>query len=255
MRVTLVRLIFGAAAAAAAPATAQIPETFTNLQVLPRDIPRAELTRIMRGFTGALGVRCNHCHQIAGPASLEGDFASDAKEPKKVARVMMRMTQEINTRLLPQTGRSPLVEVRCVTCHRGVTRPETLVDTLRAAAKQGGAEAAIARYRELREKHYGRGAYDFGAPTLSQLAETMAESDLAGAIAVQKLNLEANPGVAGIHAALGRLYETQGNRAAALEQYGRASAIEPNDDSYKRKVEELRRPASPAAPPSPRSEN
>ena len=79
----------------------------------------------MRGFTGALGVRCNHCHVGPGPATLEGfDFASDAKETKKVARVMIRMTQEINTRLLPQTGRSPLTEVRCMTCHRGVTKPE-----------------------------------------------------------------------------------------------------------------------------------
>jgi len=114
-----------ALAFAAVPAPAQIPETFTNLQVLPSDIPREELVRVMRGFTGALGVRCNHCHVGPGPATLEGfDFASDAKETKKVARVMMRMTREINTRLLPQTGRSPLTEVRCMTCHRGVAKPE-----------------------------------------------------------------------------------------------------------------------------------
>ena len=113
------------ALAAGAPAPAQIPEKFTNLQVLPRDIPREELVRIMRGFTGALGVRCNHCHVGPGPATLEGfDFASDAKETKRVARVMMRMTGEINGRLLPQTGRSPLTEVRCMTCHRGAAKPE-----------------------------------------------------------------------------------------------------------------------------------
>ena len=118
-------LVFAAILAAAAQAPAQIPETFTNLQVLPKDIPRAELVGIMRGFTRALGVRCDHCHVGPGPATLEGfDFASDGKETKKVARVMMRMTQEINTRLLPQTGRSPLTEVRCMTCHRGVAKPE-----------------------------------------------------------------------------------------------------------------------------------
>ena len=125
MRVWKAALLAALTLAAAAPAPAQIPEKFTNLQVLPRDIPREELVRVMRGFTGALGVRCNHCHVGPGPATLEGfDFASDDKETKRVARVMMRMTQEINTRLLPQTGRSPLTEVRCMTCHRGAAKPE-----------------------------------------------------------------------------------------------------------------------------------
>jgi len=125
MRVWKAVLAAAVAVAAATPAPAQIPEKFTNLRVLPKDIPREELVRVMRGFTGALGVRCNHCHVGPGPATLEGfDFASDDKEAKRVARVMMRMTREINTRLLPQTGRSPLTEVRCMTCHRGVAKPE-----------------------------------------------------------------------------------------------------------------------------------
>lgn len=245
--------VAAALVAVAGPASAQVPDKFTNLQVLPKDIPRAQLLGMMRGFTGALGVRCNHCHVAPGPNSLDGaDFASDAKEPKKVARVMMRMTQEINTRLLPQTGRSPVLEVRCVTCHRGLTRPEPLLDVLRTAAKQGGADAAITRYRELRDKHYGRGAYDFGAPTLNQLAESMAEADLAGAIAIQRFNLEANPGQAATHGALGRLYERQGDRAAARVQFERAAALDPGEDFYRRKIEELNRPPSPDPSASPR---
>jgi hypothetical protein len=45
------------AGAFASPALAQIPTKFTNLEVLPKDIPRAELIATMRGFAGALGVR------------------------------------------------------------------------------------------------------------------------------------------------------------------------------------------------------
>ena len=230
-------------AAASGPAAGQIPDTFTNLQVFPKDVPKAELVAAMRSFAGALGVRCNHCHVGSSPTSLEGfDFASDAKEPKKVARAMMRMTREINARLLPETGRSPLVQVRCVTCHRGVTRPEPLVDVLKATAAKGGVPAALARYRELREKHHGRGAYDFGAPTLNQLAESLAESDLAGAIAVQAFNLEANPGIATSHALLGRLLEKKGDRAGALAEFERAAALDPKEEFFRKKVMELKQP-------------
>jgi tetratricopeptide (TPR) repeat protein len=233
--------------AVAGTASAQIPDKFTNLQVLPKDISRAQLTQIMRSFTGALGVRCSHCHVGASPANLDGyDFAADTKEPKRVARAMMRMTQEINTRLLPQTGRSPVMEVRCVTCHHGLPRPEALTDVLKATVKKDGVDAAIAQYRELREKHYGRGAYDFGAPTLNQLAESLAESNVEGAIAIQKLNVEANPNIASSHSLLGRLYTTKGDRPAAIAQYERAAALDPADESYRKRLEELKRPeASP----------
>src|SRR5690349_12663013 len=33
-----------------------------NLQVLPKDMPRNQVTALMRTFTAALGVRCEHCH-------------------------------------------------------------------------------------------------------------------------------------------------------------------------------------------------
>jgi tetratricopeptide (TPR) repeat protein len=171
------------------------------------------------------------------------DFAADAKETKKIARAMLKMTAEINTRFISQLGRTPVMEVRCVTCHRGMTRPETLVDVLRATARKDGVDAAIKQYRDLREKQYGRGGYDFGAPTLNQLAEGLAEQDVEGAIAVQKLNVEVNPSMAGNYGALGRLYEKKGDRAAAKAAYERAAVIDPADDFYKKKIEELGKPA------------
>lgn len=72
---------------------------FANLQVLPSDMARPQLIEIMRGFRAALGVDCSHCHEWIGPQNPENDMASDAKAPKRVARVMMAVTEDINERL------------------------------------------------------------------------------------------------------------------------------------------------------------
>ena len=233
----------GATLAFAEVASAQIPDKFTNLRVLPKKIGKAELVQTMRGFTGALGVRCNHCHVGASPANLDGyDFAADTKETKRVARVMMRMTREINTRLLPRTGREPRMTVQCFTCHHGVKRPEPLVDILGATVRKEGVDAARSQYRELREKYYGRAAYDFGAPTLNQLAESLAEKDVDGAIAVQQLNVEVNPGIATSHSLLARLYLKKGDKASARAQFERAAALDPGEEFYRQQLEELKQP-------------
>jgi hypothetical protein len=108
----------------AAPAAAQIPSTFTNLQVLPRDIPRAELVETMRGITRALGVRCTHCH--VGPDDLQGmNFATDEKPAKVSARLMLQMVQRINAEYVKElpAKAEPRQQVSCITCHRGATVP------------------------------------------------------------------------------------------------------------------------------------
>lgn len=69
---------------------------FRNLKVFPQNIPREQLIAAMRGFSRGLGVRCNFCHVPTTPPSDELDFASDAKDEKEIARMMLRMTQRIN---------------------------------------------------------------------------------------------------------------------------------------------------------------
>ncbi|HEX8297680.1 MAG TPA: c-type cytochrome [Rubricoccaceae bacterium] len=77
------------------------PERSQNLRVLPDTTSAATLRRTMQGFTRALGVRCSECHVGSGRDFRTWDFASDAKPHKEVARGMMRMTAELNTRLVP----------------------------------------------------------------------------------------------------------------------------------------------------------
>jgi tetratricopeptide (TPR) repeat protein len=225
----------------AAPAGAQIPDAFTNLKVLPRDVAHDELVQTMRGFANALGVRCSHCHVNSKPEDLKTfDFASDDKEAKRVARTMMRMTREINASLLPQTGRTPLRTVSCMTCHHGLPQPEQLVDLLDATLRKDGVAAALKQYDELRAKYYGQAAYDFSMRTLNMVAEKLGDAKrFEDAITVQEHNVEVNPGIASSHILLGDLYLGKGDRAAARTSFERAVALEPADAYYKRRLQEL----------------
>lgn len=103
-----------------------------NLQVLPKDMSRQDVVQTMRTFTRALGVRCQHCHVGEGNDLSKFDFASDEKPTKKVARAMLTMVIDINTKHLAGVGEPaapaapgepPALKVTCFTCHRGELKP------------------------------------------------------------------------------------------------------------------------------------
>jgi Photosynthetic reaction centre cytochrome C subunit len=118
----------GAAPSGAAPGAARTPPPPpSNLKVLPKDISRDDLIKIMRGFTGALGVECGYCH-AQNPETKRTDFASDANPVKDKARVMIAMTDNINKTYLTQlASRKSTDNVSCGTCHRGMAVPEVFV--------------------------------------------------------------------------------------------------------------------------------
>jgi len=61
-------------------ANGQVPDKFTNLKVLPKDISKQELQTTMRGFAFALGVRCEHC-RVEKKAPEKGfNYDADDKE-------------------------------------------------------------------------------------------------------------------------------------------------------------------------------
>jgi len=84
-----------------------------NLKVLPDD---ANMIPTMQSFVAALGVAdkggCNFCHEM--------DRASDAKQEKVMARMMISMAKDINSKF--PDGKE---HVTCFTCHRGSTMPLT----------------------------------------------------------------------------------------------------------------------------------
>lgn len=99
----------------------------TNLKVLPKNISSKDLLATMHGFTGGLGVHCNFCHE-EDSATHHLNFASDAKPEKKTARIMMRMTENINGKYLAMLPKHDEMEkVSCGTCHRGSSTPKEFV--------------------------------------------------------------------------------------------------------------------------------
>jgi Photosynthetic reaction centre cytochrome C subunit len=98
----------------------------TNLQVLPKDISPSELMKLMGGYSKALGVHCNFCHEVNGQ-TRQPNFAADTKPDKNIARTMIAMTEEINSKFMTQINDPDAKPedrtVTCGTCHRGNTMP------------------------------------------------------------------------------------------------------------------------------------
>jgi Photosynthetic reaction centre cytochrome C subunit len=101
---------------------------YKNLKVLPKDISKEKLDKIMFGFKDALGVKCSYCHAKSQDTTVRHpDFASDEKPEKEIARSMMKMTLKINKSFFevkhPAFG-EPGLQISCVTCHHGEPHPE-----------------------------------------------------------------------------------------------------------------------------------
>jgi hypothetical protein len=238
------RLVLPALALAAGPALAQFPPDSTvNLKVLPRDIPARELINTMRGFTNALGVRCEHCHiGEEGEPLAEFDFVSDDMPAKLKAREMLRMVGQINGEwlaALPRRG-TPAVEVTCVTCHRGQARPVMLEDVLARVADSAGAAAAVSRYRVLRDRFYGGFTYDFGPdPVNAAAGRLLRTGHPADARTLLGLNAEYHPDDTQALNLLGQAALALGDTAAvaALE---RALATQPENAMLRRLLSRLK---------------
>jgi hypothetical protein len=101
------------------------PAPMKNLQVLPKDTPQPQVVAMMRVFNTALGVNCDHCHVWTKPGAPTNDMAADTKTAKAVAREMMRMTSDVNTRLAAAINKpaDQIAKVECATCHRGASIP------------------------------------------------------------------------------------------------------------------------------------
>jgi len=88
---------------------------FKNIELF-KGQPAMRVLRVMEvAFTPALGVGCDHCHEV-------GKWESDEKRPKQVARKMWGMQRELSQTLKSITAKDDAA-VNCTTCHRGDTKP------------------------------------------------------------------------------------------------------------------------------------
>ena len=235
--------VTASARAAQAQPRFEWPDRAKNLKVLPKDTPKEKLQATMIGFTRALGVRCPFCHVgQEGQPLTSFDFVSDAKPPKQIARGMMKMVRDIEKDLhrmkFPEPNR---VNVECITCHRGRPRPMTLTEELASVYQTAGIDSTAARYRMLRDRFYGAGAYDFSERSLNDLGSTLlAQGHPTDAILIFQLNVEQNPSSSFAYKSLADAYAAAGQKDLAIQNYEKAISLEPRNREAELKLKELR---------------
>jgi tetratricopeptide (TPR) repeat protein len=209
--------------------------TISQLHAQPQPgQPRQPLPN-MQLIAESLGVQCEFCHSA--------QRGSGDREPKKdIARQMMAMTREINARVdaaTPQATPTAAARVDCVTCHRGVTIPKPLGDIVTQTLLKEGGAAAITQYRDLRQKFYGRAAYDFGENTLIAVSQRIANSKPNDAIDLMKVNIEFYPNSSASYAALAFAYTRKVDDASAIKALEKAVELDPANNVARGQLEQL----------------
>ncbi|MDX1647675.1 MAG: c-type cytochrome [Longimicrobiales bacterium] len=215
------------------------PERAKDLRELPADFPPERLSAVMRGFTSALGVRCSYCHvgEEGQPLSTY-DFVSDQNPNKDRARAMLRLLGAVNEHLDGIERSGPPVNMWCHTCHAGRPKPQTLGEALEERYEAEGSEAALTRFRELRERYYGAGAYDFTPSSVARVAaEFFARGDTALGRRMLEMNVEDHPDAVTSHEALGDLLGEIGDAEAARAAYRQALELSPGNARIQAKLE------------------
>jgi tetratricopeptide (TPR) repeat protein len=210
------------------------------LLVLPASLaaqtpPLPDMPTIAR----ALGVECSFCHVNRGG----GAETPVVGKPKiEIAKEMIAMTRDLNATIQAATGKAATeaTTVQCVTCHRGVAIPRQLSDIIIRTAVEKGGPAAAAQYKELRERYYGRQAYDFSETELLRVAERLAESRPDAAIALLETNLEFNPQSSRTYQILAHAYTRKRDDATAIVHLEKALELDPTNAMARGQLEQLK---------------
>ena len=226
---------------AQAPAGAPAQDAPKNLKVLPKDWTRPQVIQVMQNFTAALGVGCEHCH-----VEKEGappDFASDDKKEKDLARAMMKITQDLNTRLPTDFGKpaNELTRVACITCHRGVPQPKQIGEILAKTSADKGFAAASTQYSELKSKYYGAQAYDFSESGLIATATPLMQNRTDEALQFLQMNLQLFPQSARTYVAMAQAQQVKKDNAGAIASLEKALAIDPKNAQAQRLLGQLKK--------------
>ncbi len=197
-------------------------------------VPRDAFTN-MQEISGALGVTCEYCH--SAPRG-----SADPEPRKEIARAMIAMTRDLNSKIEAATGKSPteVTRVQCITCHRGVAIPRQLADILSRTLRDQGTAATIVQYRDLRQRYFGRQAYDFGEDTLLTVAQRIVENKPDGAIDLIRANLEFYPRSARSYLALAHAYTRKVDDDSAIASLEKAIELEPENNVARGQLEQLK---------------
>jgi tetratricopeptide (TPR) repeat protein len=194
----------------------------------------------MPAIAQALGVQCAFCH--AEPRTTQSKSEGQPPSKYEIARAMIAMTRDLNAKVQTATGKAPTeaTQVTCVTCHRGVAVPGQLSDIVAKTALADGPDAAIAQYRDLRQRYFGGQAYDFREDTLLDAGEKLIRIKPQNAIPVLRLNLEFYPKSVRSYAEIAFAYTRGLDDEAAIAELEKAIAIEPDNGTIRGQLEQLK---------------
>jgi len=95
----------------------------TNLKALPKEMSGGDVDKLMRQYEQQLGVTCGFCH-VENEQTRKLDYASDENSVKSTARMMIAMTNDLNTKYLAQLGDRRYTDpLTCGNCHQGQAHP------------------------------------------------------------------------------------------------------------------------------------
>ena len=179
-------------------------EFFKNIKVL-KDVPADQVVPGMRYITIALGVHCSFCHNTK-------DFSSDAKRPKKTARLMMSMLFSINK----NTFKGHPV-IGCYTCHRGSEHPVFAPMPAVEAAQPAGAQAPPMTMVPAKQIRLAKGT---PLPTVEQVlakyAQALGGSEALASVRTREISIEQTTGKANAPATEVEIYEKAPNKFLML---------------------------------------
>ena len=203
----------------------------TNLKVLPDTTSSQQVRQMMQMFTSALDVHCSYCHEDPKGGNFGSvDFASDAKDTKKVARVMMKMVQEINNNFIAEASQIDKLNgpVSCVTCHHGMAHIETLSEVLFKTYNRKGIDSTFSKYDQLKNKYYGGFTFNFKSESLNELGSNIMETkNYDDAIKILDFNAKMYPNSGETFSELGEAYLAKGDKAQARENFEKTLKLNP----------------------------
>jgi hypothetical protein len=193
----------------------------------------------MQTVARGLGVKCEFCH--TGQRAPQTTTA-DAPSKMAVARAMIAMTRDLNARISEATGKpaTNTTQVTCMTCHRGVTIPGQLSDIVAKTTIEESPDAAVAQYRDLRQRYYGGQSYDFREETLLEAAQRVVRINPPASIPLLRLNLEYYPQSVRSYIQIAHAYTRKLDDEAAIAALEKALEIEPENGVVKGQLEQLK---------------
>src|SRR5665213_2048515 len=203
--------------------------------------PQAGSVPNMPAIAQGLGVKCEFCHARGRAPEAKG---AAGQRPAKidVARAMIAMTREVNATIQAATGKpaSEATRVTCITCHRGVSIPGQLSDIVAKTALEQGPDAAVAQYRDLRQRYYGGQSYDFREDSLLNAAQLVVRIKPSASIPLLRLNLEYYPQSVRSYSQIAFAYTRALDDEAAIAALEKALEIEPDNGVVKGQLEQLK---------------